>query len=1277
MKPVSYYLSYTVRKLWLLAAILLVTVATLMTVLRYSLPYMDQQKSYVEELLQERYNVDIDIGSITASWSGVGPAIVLENVALKNDLASPLQVSIEKTEIEIKFWPSLVSRTLNASNFNLIGVDVAINLDTIKRTESEVPVVDVLKKLFLEQLQLFSVTDSKISLKKGDNEQSIILQQLFWRNEGEKHQGTGIMRVLELASNSANFTLNLNGNADDLEGVFFARGRELDIAPWLKGALHEEKMLQQSRANFVLWSTINKSQVVSLQAELEPSEFSWQDIDSGHNHSLIVKAGKLFAAPDLASRQGGDWLFEFQDLTFQAQGESDTVISIKGQSGQNELTLKLAEAIDVKPLLPIVSAFMSEAGYQKLEDTQPRFSITNLLANRSDNAWHAKLGFEELSFDEVGLVPGVQNIKGEVAWSGKKGRVVLESTDSKLLTNNVLNRPLDYDFLSLEAYVDVSKPDVDILVPSVILLSNSLSFEQSIRYESAKNWLSISGTLGDMPVTTAKSLLPVVMSAKTLEYLDNALIDGYVEGGRIIWNGALDKFPYDNREGVFQAGLNINNIVFNFDGKWPNIVDTNLTALFENDSLYVSAPHAKIENVSAYNVSAEIPRLQIDSHVRVKAESHENGDDLTDLILNSSLSETLGNALTQLPIENPLNADIDLFVPLTGKNIVARGGVDFEDNQLTIKNAGIVLEHLNGRLSFENEKLSAKGLKADYLGLPTQFDLQADQVDDAYSVNAELTGDWPIKGIFKDQPEIAGYIEGITDWQGTLALLFPKDDFSYELQIQSDLASISSDFPAPLNKLQADTKRLLISSDGNLLASNVNMTLGDDIKFNGILPHKELVFSRAHLAIGNDNFVGMGIGFSVSVDVPELSFMPWFDALNHVLQPKTQPKRRYIEAPKRIFIKTNELNIAGFPMHQMEVNVRNTDLSWHAAINADETRAEIDFFHEWKSKGIDAKADYFFLTEKPDEIQNQGNSQLGKLLPPIRFDCGQCRILGYDFGKADIELEPTDSGMRISQLKVETRHATLNANGDWFVSEENNSTRLKGEFASSDFGDFLKELNSDSGVRDSGAEMSFDLSWTDAPYALELETLSGDVDWRLDDGNLSQVSDKGARIFSLLSLDSLVRKLSLDFRDVFAKGFFYNEMIGSFRVNNGIVYTNDTQIDGAAADISLVGSTDLNTQDINYDVAIRPELTSSLPAIVGWLAFDPVSAAVAFAVDKAVKSARVVSDIKYKLTGSITEPELLEIERNDKDIVLPAKVMPPDSDLDPATDHLLIEKGDG
>lgn len=64
------------------------------------------------------------------------------------------------------------------------------------------------------------------------------------------------------------------------------------------------------------------------------------------------------------------------------------------------------------------------------------------------------------------------------------------------------------------------------------------------------------------------------------------------------------------------------------------------------------------------------------------------------------------------------------------------------------------------------------------------------------------------------------------------------------------------------------------------------------------------------------------------------------------------------------------------------------------------------------------------------------------------------------------------------------------------------------------------------------------MDWQGAPYDLDMPSLAGTVTWRLGEGHLAEISDKGARVFSLLSLDSLIRKLRLDFRDVFSKGFF-------------------------------------------------------------------------------------------------------------------------------------------
>ena len=226
--------------------------------------------------------------------------------------------------------------------------------------------------------------------------------------------------------------------------------------------------------------------------------------------------------------------------------------------------------------------------------------------------------------------------------------------------------------------------------------------------------------------------------------------------------------------------------------------------------------------------------------------------------------------------------------------------------------------------------------------------------------------------------------------------------------------------------------------------------------------------------------------------------------------------------------------------------------------------------------------------------------------------------------------------------------------GDWYINDQGSSSRFTGEFNSGDFGALLKRFGVNSGIKDSSANFEFDLAWQQAPHEFNFDTLNGSVNWGLTDGYLTEVSDKGSRIFSILSLQSLVRKLSLDFRDVFAKGFFYDKMRGSFQLYDGRAETRDTVIDGGAGEMTIEGYTDLTTQGLNYQISFAPNVTSSLPLLVYWMV-NPATAIAALAIDQVLTEAKVISNVRYSLTGTIDDPVLSELDRKSKDISLPAR----------------------
>ena len=203
----------------------------------------------------------------------------------------------------------------------------------------------------------------------------------------------------------------------------------------------------------------------------------------------------------------------------------------------------------------------------------------------------------------------------------------------------------------------------------------------------------------------------------------------------------------------------------------------------------------------------------------------------------------------------------------------------------------------------------------------------------------------------------------------------------------------------------------------------------------------------------------------------------------------------------------------------------------------------------------------------------------------------------------------------------------------------------------------LKQFDVSSGIKDSGADIDFDLAWPNSPFDFSLVDVNGDIAWSLSDGYLTELSDKGSRILTLFSLNSLVRKLSLDFRDVFAKGFFYDDMSGTVQIADGRAFTQDTEIDGGAGEIEINGYTELDTGKLNYNVSFAPNVTGNLPFLVYFLATPPTALA-ALALDQVLTSAKVISNVNYKVTGTISEPQFDEVERNSKDISLPANNVP-------------------
>ncbi len=167
-----------------------------------------------------------------------------------------------------------------------------------------------------------------------------------------------------------------------------------------------------------------------------------------------------------------------------------------------------------------------------------------------------------------------------------------------------------------------------------------------------------------------------------------------------------------------------------------------------------------------------------------------------------------------------------------------------------------------------------------------------------------------------------------------------------------------------------------------------------------------------------------------------------------------------------------------------------------------------------------------------------------------------------------------------------------------------------------------------------------------------MTTMNGTISSELGQGVISDVSG-AARLLGLFSLDSIIRKMQLDFSDVFDKGMAFNSIVGSGDVKNGIFITNDIEMDAVAGQMSIKGIANLETQIVDAEVEFIPDLTSGIPVLSAF-AVAPQTALYIFAVTKVLSPVvEVFTKVNYEVKGELDNPNVIEISRSKGEYTLP------------------------
>lgn len=242
-------------------------------------------------------------------------------------------------------------------------------------------------------------------------------------------------------------------------------------------------------------------------------------------------------------------------------------------------------------------------------------------------------------------------------------------------------------------------------------------------------------------------------------------------------------------------------------------------------------------------------------------------------------------------------------------------------------------------------------------------------------------------------------------------------------------------------------------------------------------------------------------------------------------------------------------------------------------------------------------------------------------------------------GSVQLSTQPTEHGTLFQAIVKNGKVSSTEFDGFWTEHNGQSMNRLKGVLHSNNISKDLTLLGIDAGIEDSTADVGFNFRWSGKPTDFDLATIKGQMSVKLQDGRLVDVSTGPSRIFGLLSIQALKRRLTLDFSDLFKKGLAFDKLEGTFNIKEGNAFTCDTVLVGPSTHITLQGRTGFMARDYHQVAYIALDLTGSLPFIVG--AFNPIAGAATWLGNKLLEDqVNRLTRLQYTMTGPWDNPSI-------------------------------------
>jgi len=131
------------------------------------------------------------------------------------------------------------------------------------------------------------------------------------------------------------------------------------------------------------------------------------------------------------------------------------------------------------------------------------------------------------------------------------------------------------------------------------------------------------------------------------------------------------------------------------------------------------------------------------------------------------------------------------------------------------------------------------------------------------------------------------------------------------------------------------------------------------------------------------------------------------------------------------------------------------------------------------------------------------------------------------------------------------------------------------------------------------------------------------------------------RIFGILNLNTVIKRLKLDFSDLLESGIAFDRVAASYFLQDGVATSQEPlKLEGSSTSVEMSGTIDLTNESLQQKMFVSIPLTSNAP-LAALLLATPQVAGIAFVVDKLLgKQLAKLTALRYNISGPWDNPKI-------------------------------------